>query len=369
MNIAYFIESEINLDKPSSVLKKVMRQTKIWSDCGHRVWIFSLRSGNCLNVNKSELHDFGLPYTAKSSALNKLSTIYYNSYCLSKYIKGLSITLIYTRLITYTPFVEVMIRKIPTVVEINSYDKKEYSGAAYSHYTRIYTSLLGSRIKKLASAFVFVTNELAELICKEIDTTPNYKVIANGYAFDDSITVREHDNCHISLIFVVSPGQPWQGVDRLCEIARNLPAYNFHIVGESGVDTGNIFYHGYQISDVLSDLLSSAQFGIGTLALDRKEMIEACPLKSREYLFHGLPCFGSYIDPDFASHQGLPIYMQLSNVQDAYTSAQEIREFVEFWSEMKSYKSEVRREAAVILDDKVKEKQRLQLFSEISAGK
>ncbi len=369
MNIAYFIESEINLDKPSSVLKKVMRQTKIWSDVGHGVWIFSLRSGNYLNVNKCELHRFGLSYTVKSSALNKLFIIYYNSYYLSKCIKELPITLIYTRLITYTPFLEVMIRKIPTIVEINSYDRKEYSGAAYSRYTRIYAAFLGNRIKKLASAFVFVTNELAELICKEINTIPNYKVIANGYAFDNSIAVREYGNSHISLIFVVSPGQPWQGVDRLCEIARNLPAYNFHIVGESGVNTGNVFYHGYQTSDVLSDLLSSAQFGIGTLALDRKEMIEACPLKSREYLFHGLPCFGSYIDPDFVAHQGLPIYMQLSNVQDAYTSAQEIREFVEFWSEIKSYKSEVRREAAAILDDNVKEKLRLQLFSEISTGK
>ncbi|WP_159739443.1 glycosyltransferase [Vibrio atypicus] len=365
MKIAYFIEGEIDIDKPSSVLKKVVRQTKIWSDEGNEVWVFSLRSGNYINIENNELYKFGASYSSDSSALIKLLVIYYNSYRLFNYIKKLSITIIYTRLITYTPFVEMMIRKVPTILEINSYDKKEYSGTAYSGYTRIYTSFIGNRIKSLVSAFVFVTNELADILAKEVGFNPNHKVIANGYSFDNRCTIDEIIGERIKLIFVVSPGQPWHGLDRLCEIAKRLPEYDFQIVGESGIDTNNVFYHGYQTGDALTNLLSLANFGVGTLALDRKDMAEACPLKSREYLFHGLPCFGSYVDTDFSTHQGLPIYMQLADAEDACRSAQQIRDFVEFWSTKDHYKSEVRREAAAILDDKVKENMRLKLLSEV----
>lgn len=368
MKIAYFIEGEIDVSKPNSVLNKVIRQTTIWLDEGHPVWIFSLQTGSCLEVKSSKIVYIGKEYTKSCSAIKKITTIVYNSYKFSKYIKKLSIDIIYSRLVTYTPILEVIFRRIPAVLEINSNDKAEYSGTAYSKYTRLYTSLLGRRLKDVASAFVFVTHELAGLYQRDLTRMPKYSVIANGYDFGRVPNLIESPSSRVSLVFIISPGLPWHGIDRLCDIAQHLPEYDFQIVGESGVDSANVFYHGYQTGDALLKLLKTAHFGVGTLALDRKGMTEACPLKSREYLSHGLPCFGGYVDPDFAAHQGLPIYFRLTHSQDACQSAQEIRDFVDFWLTKPNYKSLVRQEAATILDDSVKEKERLRFFLEIGKG-
>jgi len=50
--------------------------------------------------------------------------------------------------------------------------------------------------------------------------------------------------------------------------------------------------------DGLDRLLRSAHLVVGTLALQRKHMREACPLKVREAVARGLPVITACIDPD-----------------------------------------------------------------------
>lgn len=367
MKIAYFIEGEIDVSKPNSVLNKVIRQTTIWLDEGHPVWIFSLQTGSCLEVKSSKIVYIGKEYTKSCSAIKKITTIVYNSYKFSKYIKKLSIDIIYSRLVTYTPILEVIFRRIPAVLEINSNDKAEYSGTAYSKYTRLYTSLLGRRLKDVASAFVFVTHELAGLYQRDLTRMPKYSVIANGYDFGRVPNLIESPSSRVSLVFIISPGLPWHGLDHLIELAKNLPEYDFHVVGETGNDTTNMFYHGYKTGRDLDNILLRSHIGIASLALERAGLSEACPLKSREYFNYGLPCFGSYVDTDFidiARHAN-PIYKKITNIEDYAKSEGEIRQFVEGWIKQFPYKDDVRRNAMSLLDDRVKEKLRLELFNEI----
>lgn len=367
MNISYLIEGPIDIANPSSVLKKILRKTNIWINQGHNVWIFSLQTGNYLDVKTSRVVIYGKEYVKSSGAISKIATIVYNSYKLFRYLKELSVDVIYSRLITYTPVLEVIFRKIPTVLEINSNEKVEYSGEAYSKYTRLYTSLLGDRLKEVASAFVFVTHELAEIYEKDLTHIPTYRVIANGYDFSKIPILNETQSSRVSLVFIISPGLPWHGLDHLVELAKNLPEYDFHVVGESGHNTENVFYHGYKTGVELEEILSKSHIGVASLALERAGISEACPLKSREYFNYGLPCFGNYVDTDFigvVSHHN-PIYQQIANIDDYDTSKGEIRQFVESWINQFPYKGDVRSYAQSFLDDRVKEKIRLELFCEI----
>jgi hypothetical protein len=54
--------------------------------------------------------------------------------------------------------------------------------------------------------------------------------------------------------------------------------------------------------------------GISTLALHRKNMNEACPMKVRQYLAQGLPVLAASYDTDIQSDQCF--YLQLPNCEE-----------------------------------------------------
>ena len=82
-----------------------------------------------------------------------------------------------------------------------------------------------------------------------------------------------------------------------------MPEADFHIVGYEREDmpTGlpaNVAVHGVLAREEYEPLLAVSDAAIGTLALNRKQMNEACPLKVREYLAYGLPVVIAYKDTD-----------------------------------------------------------------------
>ena len=62
------------------------------------------------------------------------------------------------------------------------------------------------------------------------------------------------------------------------------------------------------------EILGQAHIGIASLALHRKKMQEASPLKLREYLAAGLPSITAYRDTDFPD--GAPFLLELPNTAD-----------------------------------------------------
>ena len=91
----------------------------------------------------------------------------------------------------------------------------------------------------------------------------------------------------------------WQGVDKIIELAEARPSWSFDLVGvEDAQRAANVTCHGFLARDGYAQLLERADVALGTLALHRKQMNEASPLKVRRYLEFGLPLILGYTDTD-----------------------------------------------------------------------
>jgi glycosyltransferase involved in cell wall biosynthesis len=116
----------------------------------------------------------------------------------------------------------------------------------------------------------------------------------------------------VSVAFVSSRFAAWQGLDRLIAGLRawqgRKPAVELHVVGELNAAqqrellglsfAGEVRLHGVLDKHGLAGVLSRCAVGMGSLAVHRKALREACALKVREYIASGLPVAIAYSDPD-----------------------------------------------------------------------
>ncbi|WP_147392271.1 glycosyltransferase family protein [Algoriphagus lacus] len=103
-----------------------------------------------------------------------------------------------------------------------------------------------------------------------------------------------------------TPDQPWQGFDILEQLAQDLPEFDFHVVGLLKPSYSNVYYHGFLSAEKYLPIMMKCHVCIGTLALFRKNMEEACPLKIREYIANGFPIIIGYKEAMFEDHSHLP---------------------------------------------------------------
>lgn len=120
----------------------------------------------------------------------------------------------------------------------------------------------------------------------------------------------------VRFVFLGSAGQSWHGVDHIAELAAAKPHWRFDIVGVERGELAlpippNMTFHGRLLQRAYQPLLDRADIAIGTLALYRKGMEEASPLKVREYLANGLPVITAYRETDFP--EPVPFVLQLPN--------------------------------------------------------
>jgi hypothetical protein len=115
-------------------------------------------------------------------------------------------------------------------------------------------------------------------------------------------------------------------------------------------------FHGLLEAADYSRHLARANIGVGSLALHRKRLNEASPLKVREYLATGLPVINGYTDTDYPD--GADFLLTLPNTEDNVEAGLgAIRDFVAKWSTLR-----VPREAVGHLDYAAKEATRLDFF-------
>jgi len=106
-------------------------------------------------------------------------------------------------------------------------------------------------------------------------------------------------------------------------------------------------------------LVAACTAGIGTLALHRKAMNEACALKVREYLAFGLPVILGYNDVDIPN--GAPYALQLPNSEDNVSgNIEKISAFVERWRGRRVPRNEI-----VHIDSAAKEQKRLAVLQRV----
>ena len=349
MKIAYI--SFANLSAESGVLKKINNQILSWSeDDANQVKLFNLTS---TRVNWKGLDGIAIESVIFVNKSDKLS----KSYKLIDKVLRWNPDIVYLRYSTYYPCFSRLFDKCVTIMEVNSDDLSEYK-ISYTWYKYWYHLLTRNIVLNGVTAFVFLSSELLHRINKY--DKPNI-VLGNGIDFSFYNSSNLQANADPQLVFIGSPGYDWHGLDKIFKMAKHFPSWSFDVIGFNAnefnsIIPDNVRLHGYLTSDCYAKILSNADVAIGTLALHRKDMNEASPLKVREYLAFGLPTIIAYDETDFPGSQSflLKIPNTENNVID---SLSEIEHFVLEWKGKR-----VNKELIAHLDIHNKERIRLNFF-------
>lgn len=265
--------------------------------------------------------------------------------------------IVYARFDTGSLAMASMMRRIPTVLELNTDDLAEYRTYLPS-YQYGYHRVMRKGTLSQAAGFVAVTHELADRFASFGHPT---KVIANGIDLSEYAPLPPSKGKGLRFVFMGSPGAKWHGVDKIAELAASLPDIAFDLIGPSPSDAlpKNVVAHGMLSSGEYHQVLAKSDVAIGTLAMHRNNMGEGSTLKVREYLALGLPCVIGHRDTDFP--EAVPFILRLPNTEDNVSSnAERIREFCQSW-----HGRRVDRDSVAHLDVRKKEAQRLAFMSSL----
>jgi len=159
---------------------------------------------------------------------------------------------------------------------------------------------LGKLVLKRSLGNIAVTNEILEYEQNRAG------VAKNGFLFPNCITLNPNPDFSderegkVKLVFVGSRSYVWNGLDYVYEEleASDRQDFELHIVGDIAATStdSRVFYHGVLSKEALSRLYQRMDLGLGTFGLHRKNMKEACTLKSRDYLANGLAVVADHID-------------------------------------------------------------------------
>lgn len=159
------------------------------------------------------------------------------------------------------------------------------------------------------------------------------------------------------------PGLQWHGLDILSGLADILKdEIEIHVVGVDGADRDNIFYYGYLDENEYLKIMSRCHICVGTLALYRKELSEACPLKVREYLKYGFPVILGYRDTAFLDSKP-PWVLEIPNIGNILDDPEVVKDISDF---CRAYRDFIvpRKEAESYISSSVIESRRLEFMKE-----
>lgn len=161
---------------------------------------------------------------------------------------------------------------------------------------------IGPRVLKHVSGIIAVTEEVGryeQLRTKE-HRPPSF-IYPNGSTCRE-LPPNDRRGNTVELLFVASHFFPWHGLDLLLRSMQDDDvSFVLHLVGQVSaadkdlaVRDDRVRIHGHLPPDEIRRLSERCWMGLSSLALDRKGMQEASPLKVREYLSLGLPVYGAH---------------------------------------------------------------------------
>ncbi len=357
MRIAYIFPE--NVGRASGVLKKVLGQVRTWLAIGHEVKLF------CVS-QRGEVWNGLRAVPAEVFFFARLWHLFRAYREMARAVAAWRPDVLYLRYGLYAPALGRLGQRYPLVLEINSNDVVErLEGAPLS--IRAYRRLTRGFLLERACGHVFVAGGGLPSHRSFARFAKPRMVLGNGIGLADYPTFPAPRNEHPRLLFVGTPRQAWHGLDKMLHLARACPDWPFQLVGPTGegMSTGlppNVSALGYLDRSEYEDSLRSTDVALGTLALHRKRMDEASPLKVREYLACGLPTIIGYRDTDFSEER--PFLLQLPNTEDnVVRHLPEIRAFVD-----RVKGTRVPREEVSHLDLANKEPKRLEFLAEFAGA-
>lgn len=165
--------------------------------------------------------------------------------------------------------------------------------------------IFGNKSIKVAKGIIGVTNEIIEYERLRIgDLSKKGILYSNGIKIKTNELKDRRINDIPEILFVASYFYDWHGLDLLIDaVKKNNQNFVIHIVGKvNDVDYAELLknkkfkYHGVLSHDEILTITEQCWIGLGSLALFRKNMNQACTLKVREYLAMGLPVYSGYND-------------------------------------------------------------------------
>jgi len=368
MKIAYLIPE--NLNSHPGLRYKVEQQASYWKGSGHEVYLIYLALGCAEVFGGSVVRKEHMPahrgFGMVSTFMNHTRSYGFAQRVLAEIRPDIT----YSRYLFPALNVSGISGYAGSLIcEVNSDDRKEF--ASNNRISGLYNALFRNFFLKKVNGFVFMTDELGSSGSFSRFHGPAC-TIPNGADVEDFPFRENTNNLQPNLVFVGSPGQAWHGLDKIWWLAKQLGHCKFHIVGPSRAECEavwsdlpeNVELHGYLSADKTAEVVSGADVGIGTLALHRKGMSEACPLKVRQYLAQGVPVIAGYKDPDIP--ESCSFYLQIPNHEaNIQESIDDIGDFIARVKASKSVRLEARTFAEENLSFSAKEERRLSFFERV----
>jgi len=345
--------------KDSGVGKKLDQQIRLWKAGGHeaRLFMHTSRYAPLSALIPAEV----IPYDSAGKLGTELNRAR-AAHQLVGSVRGFKPDVIYLRLAMYVYPVHQLTNIAPVVGEINTNDIQQHKelGTVLSLYNRLTRGILLKRVSGLVS----VSGELARDASYSAFRKP-MRVISNGIDLSVFQPLDAPNNEIPRLVFIGTPGYSWHGVDKLVELARRFPELQIDIVGYDKLSKCeplplNLTLHGYLSADSYQKVMAGCDVAISTLALHRKGMEEACPLKTRECLAFGLPIVLPYVDTDLKDLD-CDFLLKIPNKEDnIQTHGQAIHDFA-----YRMRGQRVERKVIASIDQVAKEIERIRFFEEI----
>jgi hypothetical protein len=310
------------LESGSGSATKVASMASEWERRGHAVWLASTRtpmprraSDVAARLRRPPAHR-DLPTRIRGELSFRL--LYPQLF--GRACEHLGIDLIYSRLVAPAPGLQALIRSIPFVLEING-DIAQEIPPSIKRVRRLRARALQLRN---ADGVVYVSRELSR---QRAPKPRRSIVLANPCLPPQTPPQPSARPERPRLVMIGYTRHSWCGMDKVVELARALPEFDFVVIGAE-LDSGlpNLFSHGLLPQTEADRLIASCTVGLGPLALHRKGMAEASPLKARNCLALGLPLIQSYEDTDLGESDAC--ILQIPNREDNVAqSIDRIREF------------------------------------------
>jgi glycosyltransferase involved in cell wall biosynthesis len=350
-----------NLLEKDGVAHKIDSQVLEWRRGGAEVDVFCLSAQPRLE-QQVESHWSLFPF--KTLVGRVASTVK-----LQRAVAAFAPDVVYLRYDLFLPPLGSLLSRFPAAVELNSDDRQEIrqrkrrprSASIYNEFNR-------RSILSRAGGFLCVTHELASSPLFTVYQKPTI-VVSNGVDLDALTPLPVRGGKRARAVFLGSRNQFWHGVDKIIVLAEEMPEMDFDLIGYDPADLPaelpeNITVHGILARSEYEPIVARADLAIGTLALHRKQMEEACPLKVREYLGYGLPVVIAYEDTDFMGEDPWYILRLPNTESNVRDSVPTIRAFVERVRGRRVPRGEIEERVGT----HAKEVRRLEFLRELSNG-
>lgn len=209
-----------------------------------------------------------------------------------------------------------VVRRQPVFTEHHSKELEEIAlhRGLKPFVRRILEKKYGPRILRATHGIIGVTDEIRRYELNRAGCKQPSMVLPNGISLEGKSfkPPSVFNGKSLQLAFVSSQFALWQGLDRLLEGLRvwrsRSTRLTLHLIGcltpaqEATIQRMGLAemvrIHGVLYGNDLDEIISSCHLAIGSLAINRKGLKEACALKVREYTARGLPFVISHDDPD-----------------------------------------------------------------------